>query len=56
VLAIGADCIIAIDGDEQVDLTDDGSAELSFSEGSIPELIPTTTVSTTILDVETSLF
>ena len=28
-LAIGADCIIAIDGDEQVDLTDDGSAELS---------------------------
>jgi hypothetical protein len=40
VLAIGADCIIAIDGDEQVDLTDDGSAELSFSEGSIPELLP----------------
>ena len=31
-LAIGADCIIAIDGDEQVDLTDEGSAEFSKME------------------------
>jgi hypothetical protein len=40
VLAIGADCIIAIDGDEQVDLTDECSAELSFSGGSIPVFLP----------------
>ena len=29
VLAIGADCIIAMDGDEHVDLTDEGNAKLS---------------------------
>ena len=28
-LAFGADCIIAMDGDEHVDLTDEGSAEFS---------------------------
>ena len=31
-LAIGADCIIAMDGDEHVDLTDEGSAEFSKME------------------------